>query len=95
MEIDEIIERIESVKPMVLTHVYGEEIVKQLDLRYCDDCKGVAEYLVENDLIHEVLNVTVDIMTNDYSWLDDEIQYSIGQAVVEVVGEDKYRELTK
>jgi hypothetical protein len=85
MEIDEIIEKIESVKPVELTSVYGEDLVRQLDLKDCDDCKGIAEYLIEHDLVREVLNVTVEIMTSDYSWLDDEIQYSMAQAIEEVL----------
>ena len=96
MTIDEAIEKIENIEPVNISSMYGEDIIRCIDIESCDDCHKLALYIAENDLADEILKDAVWNMACEMGDSFSElILDSIDMAIVHVIGNDKIEELRR
>lgn len=94
MTIDEAINKIDNAEPMEISSIWGADILRYLDIDSCDDCHKLALYIVENELVNEIIkqaawNITCEMGDS----LDELIQDGIDMAITQVIGNDKLEEL--
>ena len=76
----------------VIGRYYADDIVEELNICEFDDCDKVGEYILENDLVDEILSLAAwNVNNSDEYWAM--IGYYLRDAILNVVGEDKWKEL--
>lgn len=87
-----IIREIEDAAPVTITHLYGDDIVRALDLNNDERYAKLAEHLVENQLVDDVLDEAAYTLTNDDDFWEL-IGEHITSAIISQIGMDKFKEL--
>ena len=96
MTSEEAIVEIDNAEPMEISSIWGADIIRYLDIDSCDDCHKLALYIVENELVNEIIeqaawNITCE-MGDSFNEL---IQDAIDMAITQVIGNDKIEELRR